>query len=476
MSDEFYEHNRQIAYPFLNPIVEGGVRRDLSFVDAAVYHDQYVTNPGLLKIDTVSFNGLAPRLKLVFEDGTVLCDLASGMTTAVLGSYTLFEWTKRADPMPDNFAGPELIARLVLVTADVAGFMPSWSPADAYLLPSVVVPRIGRLRRLGIQLPTGQRKYAEGAIELFADYNLRLGTTSPITIPVPPVTPDRESTDIVMEAVAGEGSGVYADCAPVDEVKTVNTIGPDKYGDLKLTGSECLWAERPLLGDRDYEHPGHTLSPPTHRDTHYESPLEPNCLRLHSDCKVCCDCADYKDAYDALYRLWQRALAMSRTIEALRRRYQGLCEIAWERTGGHTQEVVIAMKLIARPGYNLGVGATLSNRSKVDLWNSILTFNVTPDKWLLSADSGALEITSITSGTLHGVTRVDPSVSGTRATVTIPYLPGGASADYTFEVYWDETSKGRHDALPAGSVNAFTMAGLAKASDQVKAKPPARKT
>lgn len=457
---EYYASNAKVAYPFLGPLA-GDAHK--AFVDAAVCHSGERANAGRLRIDTLDLG--TGELKLVFEDGTTLCDIVGTSGVHDFGSYRIFEW-RHVDDGAVPYVGAEVLARLVMRIDAIGTFPVPWTPAGAWLVPSTVVPRVGRLRQFGVGIPAGivvhDRKFV-----LAADHNIKLSAAVQAG--------GRDTTVVTIEAVAGEGTGKYSECMEGDDIKTINNVGPDVKGYFRFEGERCTWMERPLFGDRDWAHPHHTLFPPVHPGTDYLSRLEPNCLRLHSDCKVCCDCDDYKEAYEALYRLWTRALAASRRIELIRRRYQELAAEAWHKVGGFAKEVVLTVKLVSRPGYNVGVAVAVTNRSRFDFTSTSLQFILLPADWKVTDDSGIMELTAITTGTFHAVQRVRPSVVGNLAYVNIPYMPSGSTANYSFEIYWERGAP-RVGSMVSATARVFSRSGIEVAQDSIEMKAPAKKT
>jgi hypothetical protein len=89
----------------------------------------------------------------------------------------------------------------------------------------------------------------------------------------------RNTTTVTMNADAGAGTGRYSDCTdiPPNTLTTLNGVAPNQYGDLLISGPDCIWVRQAtsIVSGRAV-------------------PVA-NALMFGSDCGPCCDCSDYVD-------------------------------------------------------------------------------------------------------------------------------------------------------------------------------------
>jgi hypothetical protein len=98
----------------------------------------------------------------------------------------------------------------------------------------------------------------------------------------------RQNTNITFTAEPGAGAGKYDDCPeePSQPIYRLNGGTPNEYGDLTLSGPDCIWIRQPTTLNIEGR----------------AAPVRPNgkaALAIGSNCPPCCDCPDY--ANTALY-------------------------------------------------------------------------------------------------------------------------------------------------------------------------------
>jgi len=96
----------------------------------------------------------------------------------------------------------------------------------------------------------------------------------------------RNRTQIKIDIVPGYGLGKYNpdDCNnPTTELKTLNGIGPDIYGNFIMYPNSCYW---------------------------YDLVPASNELVIHNDCVACFDCHDIVSAYDSLRDIYMDGIAL----------------------------------------------------------------------------------------------------------------------------------------------------------------------
>jgi hypothetical protein len=447
---EWLSSNSHIEYPFIER--QPAELHEL-FVDAYVIHSKHRTNTGRLRME--SFNP-AGTLSLKFEDSTLLAALtgADNFLSTIFGSYTLYEWRRSTTTGP-GFTFEDIVARVVVLTSKLGSFSFPVVPLAAYLLPSVVNPRVKRVRRIGVALPelscclaiSDKQVVLEAGnnMEVLAEADSEaddLGVVAEDVVRVP--------TTLILNATAGAGAGRFQTCTSLEPaIRRINKVGADPQGNFALAATDCLWPELRLDGP---------VSGPIRPNTDYLGTLMAALLQLHADCRACCDCPDYGTVYTNIKTIWDRALAASERIETLRQRYNNLCT----NVGGLKTEREVGLKchlrLVARPDFHLAISGLVSNNSANDIGAVTLRFILNRADAGLVAGSGLLDAENS-----HN-TRIDPTGDPTAGyEITLPSLRAAHYAVYTFEVRASSSTPPRAGA--AVRVDYAAEAGALSAED-----------
>jgi hypothetical protein len=192
----------------------------------------------------------------------------------------------------------------------------SLTPVNAKLDERAVYKMPRRL--LSVRVKNGQTTTAQYRNKIvFAN-----GYNSVIT-PAPGTTVDfRNNTNVLFSAVAGSGLGKYGDCADTTTGVPITKINgvAGKDGHFLISGTDCLWARRPVnssgvisdaerllaedgsfliteAADFDYwVNETNTSSSTTVNNSSYiVSPSTTAQQQIGADCQPCCACSDYSD-------------------------------------------------------------------------------------------------------------------------------------------------------------------------------------
>jgi hypothetical protein len=369
---EWLESTSRISYPFEDGLDDGlkGI-----IVDGYVACSRDLKN---CRIRLSLFDSIARRVMLTYADGTTLFDLQAP-TYCTYSEYDfgtihrVHEWRSLEDTDDD------VIIRFTSIKDALTGLEPI-APADAWLLRSLVDQRASVIRRLGMKLPdlpccTGGG-IEEGYFILRAGYNLSMSVAS--------VTAgSRDRTVIAIDAVPGEGADRYPGCGLAEAgLRSIGDQEPDEFGNLDLSGDNCVWIERPL------ETPGY--SPPPGSKVDYEAIVENNTIKLHDDCKACCDCEDYGAAYQALRDTWLQLVAASKSVEITRKRYNEM--VAAVNLDYCSKGFVAMIRCMERPDYMASVVVVIANRSEYPLIGVNIQMSADPDYGSYLPGSGLIEV------------------------------------------------------------------------------------
>lgn len=417
---QWYSSNTKIDYPFDARQSDGS--HEL-FVDAYVSHNKYQSETSRLQL--VSFDPTG-NLQLKFEDGTALVSLtpADSFNSSVFGDYTIYRW-QRSNTIGPGFTNEDIAVQVVVLTNALASFTFPLVPPAAFLQSSLVNPKVPRVRRLALALE-GVPCCAQFTTDQVA---LKPGNNMNITVQADAATPGlgivnqsslRKATTIVFDAIPGAGAGKIANCDSLTPpIKEIDTQGPNSIGNFFLTGVDCTWVERRVLSS----------SPPIHPHTDYLAVMHQALLQLHQDCKACCDCIDYGNAYDEMVKIWNRLKKAAATIEDVRKKYNALVEKIKQIKVIRETGLNVKTQVIARPDFFIAALVTIYNDSKNDITTPI-DIVIVPDLFNLDyiPQSGILDIEGS-----HKV-QVDPHTIGNGYYVTVPGLRSTAYAQYSLEL------------------------------------------
>jgi hypothetical protein len=167
------------------------------------------------------------------------------------------------------------------------------APEDGRLNPMAVLRAPKRLRALVVGDVT-----CRGPVELVGGYNTRVAAPSEVVIPGLPSAGVRPRLQASIAIEPGAGEGRYPSCEdeqPPRSVLTVNGVGPDAAGDVRLEAAGC-----------------YRVGLPGEPSGGVFAVVSPHTLEVSNDCDPCCDCDAYvemKLAIDAVYAKLQQAAA-----------------------------------------------------------------------------------------------------------------------------------------------------------------------
>lgn len=425
--------NTFIDYPFVDRQVDG--LHEL-FVDAYLIHTQDRDKDALVRLAGFDPAGTA---ELRFDDNTLLAALtvADNFYVRVFGSYTVYEWRK-STTVGVGFTGEDIILRLTVSTAMLTSFSFPHPSTTAYLLPSLVNPRMNRVRRFATALPglpccTGGG-ITDKSVVLEAGNNVELtlfenDIASGFDLNTGQSV--RSPKRIVLDVVSGAGTGAFQTCGSLeDAIRRISGIGVEDNGAFAFEGEDCTWIESRLT-------PGPT-QPPTNPNTDYKTTILENTLQLHGNCTECCSCDDYREAYQVLTELWDTATQISVTITQQLARYNTMSDL-WRliRDAKH-DGVHVKLRPIASADFSVAIMWLAYNNTGADLTNPVV---VEVD---LNA-SGASYVENschIDMETLR-LKQIDPVIVGTKYTLTLPPLRRAQYATAVFTVRFGDSVANR---------------------------------
>jgi hypothetical protein len=470
---EWYESNQHTSYPFRDRQQEG--LHEL-FVDAAVFHNLYRDKAGDIRINYYRLEPAA-SVELRFADGTVLAYLTDGAPgvvyqTQVFGAYTLYEW-RRSTVDGNGFTDEDVIIRLVVLTARLADLPTEFYPADGTLVASTINPAAKRVRRLFVKralsgeldLVTHQKVHFEAGNNL--EFVLDPGVAgTDVTI--------RQPSKITVNAAAGLGTGVEYRCSGGDGIKRINQVEPDARGDFKLESSLCSWFERPMKNSRSPIHPNtDVLLDPADAQWPYNAPVAvgPG-LIMHQDCKACCSCDDYVNAYRTMLAWWERAQAVALRVQQLQATYNALCTLMNAGQGKIPVGVNGSLFMLARPDFNMAFSFLLYNNSDAALGTTQLVIEVDQPPAVLDyiVRSGYLDFGGSNNF------QIDPLIAtggmGTKYTAVVAGLKQGTFARFTMNLRANALLPTRASTVLTGRATATWTGGSVEDLQRMQLTPP----
>lgn len=446
---EWYNSNARASYPFSDRQADN---LHTLFVDAYVIHNKLIDKEQRLCLATFDPAGVCT---LRFEDGTLLAALTGGdnFTVSAFGAYTIYSWL-RSTTVGAGFTDEDIAVKLVVLTSRLAAFSFPHASTTAFLLGSLVNPRVNRVRRLAVALPAVPCCTGGGITQ--KQVILEEGFNVNMTVAAAPTGGGvlgilggqavRAPRTIVLDAVPGGGIGTYPTCTSLTPpIRKINKQGPDANGNFQLEGRDCTWVERRVLG----------AGPPVHQNTNYLAVMQAALLQLHENCKVCCACDDYKEAYLAITRAWNSLLATSRRIEQLRRRYHAVRNRVLLAKVAYENGLNVHLRAVSRPDFHLALSAIVYNNSDADLGLTLIEFILDTGDFVYTDGSGLLD--------MEGYRNVmfDPAVAGNVLSVTIPSVPKVGYSVYSFEVrYGPEVAANRAGLIVHAKARASSGAYL----------------
>jgi hypothetical protein len=369
---EWLESTTRISYPFEDNL-DGGLKSIL--VDAYVACSRTLDD---CRVRLSLFDSIARRVVLTYANETTLFDLQAPLNCTYseydFGTiYRVHEWWSLADTDDD------VVIRFTSIKDALTGLEPI-KPDNAWLLRSLIDKRASAVRRLGMKLPnlpccTGGG-IEEGYFTIRAGYNLSMAVSST-------TSGVRDRTVIAIDAVPGAGAGQYPGCGLAEPgLRSIGNQEPDEFGNVSLAGDKCLWIERPLNA------PGYT--PPPGSKVDYEATVEENTIKLHDDCKACCDCSDYGAAYQALRNTWLQLKNAYKSIDITRKKYNSL--VAKTNLDFCNNDFIAMIRCMERPDYMASVVVVIANKSKNPLTGVRISMSASPDYGSYLPNSGLVEV------------------------------------------------------------------------------------
>lgn len=488
---DWLSSNTQVAYPFK---AEQFDQSHKLFVDAWISHNQQQDVQQSVKI---TYFDPAGELELRFADDTllILLSAADAFQTSVFGDYTIYEWTLQTT-VGVGYTGELINAKLVVLTSALADFSFPLTPTDGFLIDSLVNCAIKRVRKVGIALPglpccVGGGFVSSDKVIFEAGTNMEIALAqdvSQLDLGIVQTTEVRPKTAVVFNVIPGAGAGQFIDCDVTvpPPIKLINKVGPNEdNGDFRLTGQGCTWVERVV----------DEIGPPVHPNTDFTAEVFPALLRLHQDCKACCDCDDYKQAYEMLTRIWKQLQDLAAVIEAYRQRYNELVRYLnslretrkEEKRELGIDQLQVVLQVVSRPNFNLAISAQVFNNSQSDISLVTLIFVVNNIDFIYVPGSGLLDAPFNRNVQLDPAVTFNPFVfpqpplpampPGDTFTISIPQIKSGQYASYSLNVransekYFPGGLTPEQIALigsPMITTYAFARSGNIEASDIVK--------
>jgi len=186
-----------------------------------------------------------------------------------------------------------------LTTVPFRNYLAQLAPTNAELDARTIMRQPPRVTKMQVAM-----RSFDGAIELREGYNVRL------TVGETTVTDFSTTTQIVVDAVGGEGLGVYPNCGPpAVNVLKFNNVAPTTAGDFHIAATGCYWMRQPIRGITPH---------PTKNFTGY--PVAAT-LQAGNDCGPCCSCEQFVDVAKYMNRVRDRYKRSGRAAERVRDQY-----------------------------------------------------------------------------------------------------------------------------------------------------------
>lgn len=438
--------NTHIAYPFK---IEQLDESHKLFVDAWINHNRELDKEQSIVLSDFDPDG---TVTLTFEDATLLCALtpADAFQTSVFGSFTIYEWTRNTTIGP-GYTDEQISVKLVVLTEELSNFSYPLSPTDGTILDSLFNSMVKRVQRIGVALPdlpccigggfVGNKVIFEAGNNMEINLAEDVATTD---LGILTEAEARPKTRIVFDVIPGSGTGQFIDCDVTvpPPIKLINKVGPNDRGGFRLDGEACTWVER-VVSD---------TFPPVNPFTDFKATVYEALLKLHQDCKACCDCDDYRDAYAMMTRVWNELLRLAALLEAYRKRYNEL--VAYlnaqreareeEKEALNIDQVQVVLQMTCRPNFNIGISVTVFNNGDNDLALTTLIIVVNNVDFIYVNGTGSLDAPFNRGVQLDPLVSLTPFVDpqpdppalppGDTFTISIPQIKKGQFAAYSLNV------------------------------------------
>jgi len=385
MDFDFLSSNLHIAYPFHDAVDVGrpsGVENINGLVAALrVYtYEQHEAGLFLDAIHLRTEDGFitlhTAKVDLRWSDGTTL-SLEEGVNaiarSVAYGAWIVVTMRHTTEDVVFHIVFPVDVAEDVSSSSSLSGSSDGpdlvfrfWKQAeDVEILSSLVKQGPKKIKNIYAKQGSVLTKLAgpgqEFSVQPGFNMEIEQGTAD---------TEDtgRKLTRVAINAVPGAGLGRYLLCPGNEYLFTLNGVGPNDNGDLRLGPEECYWLDIPVAsGPTPVPDPKHNISS--------LATLESNQVRLRNACGPCCSCEDYVKIYDNLRKIWTGALAVASRVDAIRNQYCSLVEQLAEK---QPQDDIL---FIAQSGSSLIVQVSVWNNENTEVTDPItITITITlPD-------------------------------------------------------------------------------------------------
>jgi len=383
MDFDFLSSNLYIAYPFRDSVIvsrpDGDVDIDSLVAAIRVYtYDQRNADLYLDEVDVRSSDGFSTldtaKLELHWSDDGVTFVLEDGVTATarvvVYGTWVVVTWRHSTEDFVFHIVFPSDAADEESSSSSPSGSSSGpyvtfrlWKKDDDILiLASLVKQGPKKIKNVYTKQGSTLTKVA-GPGEEFSiqpGFNMEIAQGS-----ADDEDTGRKLTRVAINAVPGAGLGKYLICSGDEYLFTLNGVGPDDNGNLKLGPEECYWLDIPVKsGPTPIQNPDHNIAS--------VATLESNQVRLRNACGPCCSCEDYLKAYDHLRDIWNRAKLVAARINSIRGEYASLVE---QIAANQPQDDIL---FISQVGNQLTVQVSVWNDSTEPTTDSItitLVFN-----------------------------------------------------------------------------------------------------
>lgn len=365
---EWLTSNTHVAHPFVEPIeIFSSKMMPLSDMIADIFVAHAGSSAGAVYLSELS-DPLAStvHVKFTFKDGSVAYESSTG-TGREFGPWYIIEWNDGDGSARLLIDNRELDINLQEYTTlypertkPAEDF--SWPiEPDAEIVTSCVQHTTPSVTKIMPILGAFDFSF-EGTVELEAGYNIDLSVEED-GIGIDP-TPYRGKRYVTINATPGAGLGKVPACDQDLRLLTVNNVGPDDQGDLKLSAEDCYHMHVPLSSTFI---PKAIWSPMTGTavvegvEGKYFGPRYTQALV--NSCEPCCDCADYVQVYDEMLRETYTAAKAASTnlytaLDGYKELISGMDEMYECRSG-----VSIQLRLKAFPGWFIGAQVVINNNT-----------------------------------------------------------------------------------------------------------------
>jgi hypothetical protein len=198
-------------------------------------------------------------------------------------------------------------------------------------------------------------------------------------------------------------------------------------------------------------------------------------LIMHQDCKACCSCDDYVNAYRAMLEWWERAQVVSLRIQQLQTTYNELCTLVKDGLGKIPIGVNVNLFMLARPDFNLALSFLMYNNSDAAIGTTQMVLEVSQPMANIEyiRQSGYLDFGGSNNF------QIDPSVSsgglGTKFTAVVAGLNQGAFVRYTLNLRFNDLLADRASTIITAKATGTWSGGSMQDLQRIQLVPPTQK-